>query len=276
MTEIAFPTGASSELEGLDPEQRAAVEHDQGPLLIVAGAGTGKTTVIARRIAHLISSGRARPSQILLTGATGFLEREIAAALLRTTGARLHCLVRDQPGSPAGARAERLRRQLGAEPWRLALVPGDLQGTSLANPALAHEIDTVVHCAADVNLFAPYPSLRGPNVLATRKVLELAARGAPKAIHFVSTTGVFLSPRYRSRTVYEDAAVEGAEGLRNGYAQSKWVADTMMARARLRGVPQHEPQQQPGDQQHDGTAQHGEHLVHPGRKLEDERLQPAL
>ncbi len=65
MTQLAFPTGTASELSGLDPEQRAAVEHDQGPLLIVAGAGTGKTTVIARRIAHLISSGRARPSQIL-------------------------------------------------------------------------------------------------------------------------------------------------------------------------------------------------------------------
>jgi ATP-dependent DNA helicase UvrD/PcrA len=54
-----------SELQGLDPEQRAAVEHDTGPLLIVAGAGTGKTTVIARRIAHLIATGRARPSEIL-------------------------------------------------------------------------------------------------------------------------------------------------------------------------------------------------------------------
>lgn len=54
-----------SDLTGLDPEQRAAVEHDQGPLLIVAGAGTGKTTVIARRIAHLIATGRARPSEIL-------------------------------------------------------------------------------------------------------------------------------------------------------------------------------------------------------------------
>src|SRR5258706_8786510 len=54
-----------AELTGLDSDQRAAVEHDQGPLLIVAGAGTGKTTVIARRIAHLIASGRARPSQIL-------------------------------------------------------------------------------------------------------------------------------------------------------------------------------------------------------------------
>ena len=49
----------------LDPDQRAAVEHGDGPLLIVAGAGTGKTAVIARRIAHLIASDRARPSQIL-------------------------------------------------------------------------------------------------------------------------------------------------------------------------------------------------------------------
>ena len=80
-------------------------------------------------------------------------------------------------------------------------------------------------------------ALRATNVFATRTLLELAARGAAKAVHFVSTVGVFLSPRYRSRTVYEDAAVEGVEGLRNGYAQSKWVADTMMARARLAASP---------------------------------------
>jgi len=52
-------------LEGLLPEQRAAVLHGPGPLLIIAGAGTGKTTVITRRIAHLISSKRAAPDEIL-------------------------------------------------------------------------------------------------------------------------------------------------------------------------------------------------------------------
>ncbi len=52
-------------LEGLNGEQRAAVTHDAGPLLIVAGAGTGKTTVISKRIAWLIETGRAKPEEIL-------------------------------------------------------------------------------------------------------------------------------------------------------------------------------------------------------------------
>src|SRR5918996_1336839 len=52
-------------LADLTARQRKAVTHGQGPLLIVAGAGTGKTTVITRRIAWLIAEKRAKPSEIL-------------------------------------------------------------------------------------------------------------------------------------------------------------------------------------------------------------------
>jgi len=52
-------------LDGLTDEQRAAVIHAEGPLLIVAGAGTGKTAVITRRIARLITARLARPEQVL-------------------------------------------------------------------------------------------------------------------------------------------------------------------------------------------------------------------
>ncbi|MCI0581621.1 MAG: ATP-dependent helicase [Chloroflexi bacterium] len=57
--------GLEGLLGGLNPEQRRAVTHGDGPLLVVAGPGTGKTEVITRRIAWLIATRRAQPSEIL-------------------------------------------------------------------------------------------------------------------------------------------------------------------------------------------------------------------
>ena len=71
-------TGLAALLGGLNAHQRRAVTHEDGPLLVVAGAGTGKTQVITRRIAWLVATRRAKPSEILALTFTDKAAEEMA------------------------------------------------------------------------------------------------------------------------------------------------------------------------------------------------------
>src|SRR5665647_429963 len=82
----ARATATPQYLSSLNPEQREAVETLDGPVLVLAGAGTGKTKVLTCRIAHILSQGRARPGEILSVTFTNKAAREMKLRLGQMLG----------------------------------------------------------------------------------------------------------------------------------------------------------------------------------------------
>ena len=217
-----------------------STDHPSAPVLPLVLADAALSADVAVRW-PVVRSG---PEHILLTGATGFVGGQLLHDLLAGTAATVHCLVR--AGNPAAARKRVTVALREYRLWnddlaaRIVAVPGDLSRPRLgledeAYQRLAEVVDVVVHNGALVNLAFGYDAHRAANVVGIAEILRLATALRTVPVHFVSTLGVFpaVAPgeRFLERPVPESTLPA------DGYSQSKWVGERLMAQAASRGIP---------------------------------------
>ncbi len=179
-----------------------------------------------------------QPGTVLLTGPSGYLGSRLLYEILLTTEAAVICLVRcTDPDSGLA----RVREALSAHNLtlpdcfhdRILVLPADLEQFQFGLDEviwrrLAYDVDTIYHCAAQVNVILPYDDLRGPNVGATMEIVQLMAGGRRKCLHYASTLSVFVATDQNIGRVLESDDLSHTNVVFGGYAQTKWASEVFL------------------------------------------------
>lgn len=185
-------------------------------------------------------------THLLLTGGTGYTGAFLLREFLDRSPATVSVLVRATDHAQAAERAVANLTEFGllrdGDRDRIVGVPGDTArpylGMSRADyRRVAAQAQLIVHNAAISSWIVPYDKIKPTNVFGALEVLRLAGTEQVKAVHFVSTVGIY--PGHRGERVWPEERLTDAEEVVGGYRQSKWVADNLMLNARERGIPTH-------------------------------------
>ncbi|MBY0359354.1 MAG: amino acid adenylation domain-containing protein [Candidatus Obscuribacterales bacterium] len=177
------------------------------------------------------------PKNILLTGASGFLGARLLVELLKRCSAQIYCLVRARDQRSAMARLHLSLQKQGlelaaADLSRLHVVCGSLEKNRFGLlesewQKLSQDIDTIYHCAAQVNMLLSYAELKPSNVLGSGEIVRLLKEGRQKHLHYASTLSVFVATDRNKGKVLETDKLEENCLVFGGYAQSKFAAELL-------------------------------------------------
>ncbi|MEM8844628.1 MAG: thioester reductase domain-containing protein [Pseudomonadota bacterium] len=185
-------------------------------------------------------------TDILLTGATGFIGSFLLSELIQQTSATIHCLVRADNKQHAIDRV--VNSLANYDIWdesineRIKVYCGDLSKQHLGLNQqqwdhLCSRVDIVFHNGATVHHLTPYEQLKATNVSGTLEILKLCTTEKNKELHFLSTLSVLPPPALAGENQFsENTPLANSPIPEGGYNRSKWMAEHLVWQARERGL----------------------------------------
>ena len=181
---------------------------------------------------------------IFLTGATGYLGAYLLRELL-IEGVHVFCLVRSYDRESAYQKLNSILEHYFPEEdlskrSNITLVLGDLSENYFgldfnSYTDLCDSVDSIVHCAADINLTKSYKDLHRSNIFGTEQIIKLAHTGIKKTLHYVSTLAVSgISSRDSSE--FSEKTFDIGQSFLSGYEKSKFDAEKLVRNALDKGL----------------------------------------